>query len=151
MNEQYSFYELTSDRLYETLELVRDVFMEFEAPDYSEEGIEEFLHFLDPIDIEEKLEENKIRIWICDFDEKVVGMIAGMESHINLLFVDGEHHRKGIARKLLDMMIDNYKPSELTVNSSPYAIEAYQRLGFTITDAEQEVSGIRYTPMKREL
>ena len=151
MNMQYTYDEITTDRLYETLELVRDVFMEYEAPDYSEEGIEEFLRFLEPIDIEEKLEEGKMRIWICDCAGKVVGMIAGLESHINLLFVSGKHHRKGIARALIDIMIENNKPTEMTVNSSPYAIEAYRRLGFVETDTEQEISGIKYTPMTRVL
>jgi len=134
--------------LYETMELVRDVFMEYEAPDYSDEGIEEFLRFLEPNEIAEKLEEEKMKIWVCSFGSEIVGMIAAMENHINLLFVSGKHHRKGIARKLLKIMTDFYKPAEITVNSSPYAIEAYRRLGFNETDSEQVVSGIRYTPMK---
>ena len=149
MSKQYTYSELTTDRLYETLELVRDVFMEFEAPDYSEEGIEEFLRFLEPDEIAEKLDDDNLRIWICEYGEEIVGMISGMESHINLLFVSGKHHRKGIARTLLKMMTDNYKPGEMTVNSSPYALEAYRRLGFIETDTEQEISGIRYTPMKK--
>jgi len=149
--EHYSYDELATEKLYETLELVRDVFMEYEAPDYSEEGIEEFLRFLEPDEIAEKLDEEKIKIWICSSGDKIVGMIAAIENHINLLFVSGNHHRKGIARELLNIMIDYYKPDTLTVNSSPYAVEAYRKLGFTDTDVEQEVSGIRYTPMKREL
>jgi len=142
--------ELTTDRLYETLELVRDVFMEFEAPDYSDEGIEEFLRFLEPVEIAEKLDDGNMRIWICNSGGEVVGMIAAIENHINLLFVNAMHHRKGIARRLLEIMIENNRPAELTVNSSPYAIEAYKRLGFSETDAEQVISGIRYTPMRRE-
>ncbi len=35
-----------------------------------------------------------------------------------------------------------------TVNSSPYAVEIYRRLGFAPTDHEQITNGIRYTPMK---
>ena len=71
--------------------------------------------------------------------------------HISLLFVDGEHHRKGIARSLFKRMLDYYKQNheltEITVNSSPYAKEAYHKLGFTDTDTEQIVNGIRFTPM----
>ena len=148
--ENYSFSEMSSDKLYETLELVRDVFMEYEASDYSEEGIEEFLRFLDPVEITEMLDEEKMRIWTCDHNGKIVGMIAGREDHINLLFVSGKHHRKGIARHLLDIMIINFKPVEITVNSSPYAIEAYRRLGFIETGPEKTENGIRFTPMKRE-
>jgi predicted GNAT family N-acyltransferase len=35
----------------------------------------------------------------------------------------------------------------LTVNSSPYAVPVYAKLGFVPTDREQVQSGIRYTPM----
>jgi len=68
-----------------------------------------------------------------------------------LLFVSGKHHRRGIAGRLLKIMIEWYKPPVITVNSSPYAVEAYRRLGFTETGPEQLVSGIRFTPMTREL
>jgi len=145
--EQFSYGEMTFDKLYETLGLVRDVFMEFEAPDYTDEGIEEFLRFLDPVEISDMIEEDKMRIWTCDFKGEVIGMLAGRKDHINLLFVNGKHHRKGIARRLLKEMTDHYKPSEITVNSSPYALEAYRRLGFVETDAEKQENGIIFTPM----
>ena len=35
----------------------------------------------------------------------------------------------------------------LTVNSSPYAVEAYRHFGFVATDTEQLTNGIRYFPM----
>jgi len=150
-NSKYLYDELSTDRLYETLELVRDVFMEYEAPDYSDEGIGEFLRFLEPVEIMTLLEEYKLRIWTCEYDAKIVGMIAAREEHINLLFVSGEHHRRGIARRLLDIMIDYYDPPLITVNSSPYAVEAYRRMGFSETGPEETVSGIRFIPMKKEL
>lgn len=37
--------------------------------------------------------------------------------------------------------------SHITVNASPYAIEAYHHLGFVDTAKEQTVNGIRFTPM----
>ena len=33
------------------------------------------------------------------------------------------------------------------VNSSPYAVDVYHKLGFTDTDKEQMTNGIIYTPM----
>ena len=38
---------LTPAEIPQGLELVRDVFLEFEAPDYPPEGVEEFFRFLD--------------------------------------------------------------------------------------------------------
>ena len=145
---QYNFTLMKPEKLYETLILVRDVFMEFEAPDYSDEGIEEFLRFLEPDEIHEKLKNNDLRIWICELNDDVVGMIAACDNHVNLLFVSGKHHRRGIARRLLKMMTDFFKPAEVTVNSSPYAVEAYRRMGFMETGIEKEISGIRFIPMK---
>ncbi|MBU9737013.1 GNAT family N-acetyltransferase [Diplocloster agilis] len=34
------------------------------------------------------------------------------------------------------------------LNSSPYAVPIYKKLGFRNTDTEQLMNGIRYTPMK---
>ncbi|WP_094603611.1 GNAT family N-acetyltransferase [Sporomusa silvacetica] len=37
---------------------------------------------------------------------------------------------------------------EITVNSSPYAVLIYEKMGFVRTDVEQEINGIRFIPMK---
>ena len=147
----FVYNELNRDKLYDTLVLIRDVFMEFEAPDYSEEGIAEFLDYIGLLSITTMLDDGEMRIWICEYENRIIGVIAAGKTHINLLFVDRNFHRKGIARRLLEIMIENYKPMEITVNSSPYAVEAYKRLGFAETDLEREENGIRFTPMKRVL
>jgi len=36
----------------------------------------------------------------------------------------------------------------MTVNSSPYAVDIYRRLGFHAISEEQLTDGIRFTPMK---
>jgi alpha-beta hydrolase superfamily lysophospholipase/GNAT superfamily N-acetyltransferase len=149
MNELLTFSILDETRLSEALELVRDVFMEYEAPDYSDDGIQEFLRFIEPDAIRKMLTDGQMKIWACDCDGRIVGVLAAKSDHINLLFVCGKHHRKGIARRLLDAMTQHYQPSEISVNSSPYAVEAYRKLGFAETDAEQSVNGLRFTPMKR--
>ena len=62
-----------------------------------------------------------------------------------------ELHRQGIARALFSAVRDFCRTdpavSRITVNSSPYAVEIYRRLGFTATDAERVTDGIRFTPM----
>ena len=64
------------------------------------------------------------------------------------MFVNEQYHRKGIARRLLNMMIEQFNLSEITVKSSRYAVEIYRKLGFIETDREQTVNGIRFIPMK---
>lgn len=68
-----------------------------------------------------------------------------------MLFVNKEYHSRGIARSLVQTVVERCKSegniSNITVNSSPYAIEVYHRLGFLDTDKELTVNGIRFTPM----
>ena len=45
-------------------------------------------------------------------------------------------------------MRQDYDRQTFTVHSSPYAVEVYRHLGFVATDAEQTVSGLRFTPMR---
>lgn len=127
------------------IELIHDVFMRYESPDYSEEGIKTFHdtalynnNFMSSLDIYGAYVEGKI-----------VGVIATRNNgnHIALFFVDGAYHRQGIGRKLLDIVLANSTSNEITVNSSPYAQEVYQHLGFVETDSEQTKFGIRFIPM----
>ncbi|MCD7851632.1 MAG: GNAT family N-acetyltransferase [Parabacteroides sp.] len=59
------------------------------------------------------------------------------------------NHRKGIGQKLFNLAIQDRPVSEMTVNSSSYAIEVYKRFGFKPIAEEQETNGLRYTPMRR--
>lgn len=132
----------------EALDLVWKVFLEFEAPDYTEEGIQEFKKAIDDNEWVNK------RDFYGAFDEnnKILGVIATKDTnHIALFFVDGKYHRQGIGRKLYEKAKSLNKSNYFTVNSSPYAHEVYKRLGFTDTDIEQCVNGLRFYPMKVNL
>lgn len=150
---EYKIEKLNIDDLKEVLELVREVFMEFEAPDYNIEGVNSFFKFANYETLLKKLDED-LEIFASKHDNKIVGMIAVSEyKHITLLFVDKEYQRKGIATKLINRVkehcIKNNKNLEyMTVNSSPYAKNFYHKLGFKDTDLEREVDGIKFTPMK---
>ena len=147
-SEQFIFSELAPERLLEALSLIRNVFLEYEAPEYSSEGVQEFINFIEPEAIKKMQVERNMRIWTCDCDGQIVGALAARETHIHLLFVSGQYHRRGIARQLFNLMLKFFNPSEVTVSASPYALEAYRRLGFDCTDTEQTVNGLRFTPMK---
>ncbi|MCL2853879.1 MAG: GNAT family N-acetyltransferase [Defluviitaleaceae bacterium] len=131
--------------------MTRSVFLEYAAPEYSEEGVQEFMRFIEPPAIMKMLSGSIMRMWICECGGEIIGTLAANNGHIFLLFVNGRYHGMGIARRLIDIMIEQYNPSEISVNSSPYAVEAYHRLGFVDNDSEQLVNGMRFTPMRREL
>lgn len=133
--------EIKEEELSSALDLVWKVFLKYEAPSYPNEGIEEFRSFLNSSE-----EISKLNIYACFKDEEIIGVIAIRESHISLFFVDDKYHRIGIGRKLFDH-IRSIVSQAITVNSSPYAVEVYHKLGFTDTDKEQMTNGIIYTPM----
>lgn len=67
---------------------------------------------------------------------------------ITELLVLPEYQKLGIGRKLWEYVLKHSSRNVFTVNSSPYAVPVYHKLGFTDTDTEQLSDGMRYTPMK---
>ena len=104
-----------------------------------------------------EVSQNGFKIYCCFDGEEIVGTIAFRDiTHISLLFVKKSYHRKGIAKELLgiaigDIKANNPSAKEITVNSSPYGVKIYGRLGFEATDSMQEKNGILYTPMKKSI
>lgn len=127
------------------LGLVFAVFMQYEAPDYSKEGVETFQGSV--VNNQDYL--NDICMYGAYEDCNMVGIIATRNSgnHIALFFVDGKYQKKGIGRNLFNLVVENSTKNIITVNSSPYAVEVYHRLGFTDSSTEQVKDGMRYTPM----
>ena len=148
--------KIESHEVKDAMQLALEVFMQFEAPDYHPSGIETFKR--DIVENAEYLE--KARKGICPiygaFDGNTLVAIIGMRSdrkHINLVFTRKEYHRKGIARSIFhylldDVMKENPSFRELTLNSSPYGLPFYLAIGFVPVSEEQEIDGIRFTPMK---
>lgn len=144
--------KLEKHHIRHALDLVWTVFQEFVAPDYSAQGIEAYRKFISYKSMMEKVEEEELHFWGCMMNDELIGVIAIREmNHICLLFVKKEYHRQGIARCLCQKVIERCKEeknnSKLTVNSSPYALGIYHRLGFVESDKEQTINGIRFTPM----
>jgi len=131
----------------EAIDLIWNTFLEFEAPDYSETGVETFRAFISNNELLKTLE------FFGAFEDGILkGIIAtrNERKHICCFFVGAKYHRQGIGRKLWEHVKMNSYFSEITVNSSPFAVEIYHRLGFENTDVEQVTDGMRYTPMRFE-
>lgn len=94
-----------------------------------------------------------MRAWGAFRAEEMIGVLATRgQNHISLLFVDKSCHRQGVARALFSLFLGECRAilqiERLTVNSTPFAVETYRRLGFSATDAERIVDGIRFIPME---
>jgi GNAT superfamily N-acetyltransferase len=135
--------KITQQEVDSALELIWNVFNEFEAPEYSNEGIKTFEKFIHDNSAIALLEI--YGTFDCD---NLIGVIAiRSKSHIAMFFVKKQYHRKGIGRKLFEYALQNCDSDSITVNSSPYAVPIYRCLGFANTNEEQTVDGIRFTPM----
>ena len=142
--EPYPVRRLTSKEIPQALELCWRIFLEFEAPDYSPEGIAAFQASLDD------KERNRQMHFYGAFDgDTLVGVLSmRAPQHIGGFFVDSSYHRRGIGKNLFEAMRRDYAHQVFTVHSSPYAVEVYRHLGFVPTDKEQTVDGLRFTPMQ---
>lgn len=145
------FTKLAANNLTEAVALVKKVFDEFEAQEYSPEGVATFYAHLEQYIIPARLEKGPLQMWGAFENGRLIGVIAlENHNHVALLFVDKQYHRQGVATQLFHLVMayciqKNIK--QITVNSAPYAVSIYQRLGFVALDAEQVKNGIRFVPM----
>lgn len=143
--------ELKREEIEPAMALVWQVFSEFEAPEYSAEGVETFRAFIQPEEISALLDAGELRIWGAYAEGSMRGVLAEKGTgHICLFFVLKEFHGQGIGRALFDCYLAvcrRVQVQYMTVNSSPYAVPIYRKLGFSDTAPEQLTNGIRYIPM----
>jgi len=142
--------------LRKALELVNNVFSEFVAVDYAQEGKNTFENYLknkyDEVSLD--LESGHKKMWAYYQNGEIIGVISTRNiSHISLMFVDKKHHKKGIARQMFHAVHEELRNNEavrqITVNSSPYAVRVYEHLGFVKMGEQQEKDGIIFIPMIR--
>ncbi len=142
-------------------QLILDTFHEFEAEGYSEEGLTNFRAYADPAAMSARTEGGDHFALVVEGPLDGTPEIAGVieirnHSHVSQLFVAGSHHRRGLARTLLEhalarCRIANPDLVTVTVASSTYAVEVYERLGFVRTGPERVERGIRVNPMELSL
>lgn len=148
----YEIRKITSSEVNEALSLALEVFMQFEAPDYKPEGVEKFKrNIIENDEFIAKCKSSACPVYAAFDNGKIIGLIGMRESrtHINLVFTKKEYHRQGVATAVFKYLLqDNPGLSEITLNSSPYGLPFYLKLGFVPQSEELEQDGIRYTPMK---
>ena len=106
------------------MELAWKTFLKFEANDYSEKGIRSFEEFITDSTLHRMFILGKYQMLVAEINHKMIGMITLRdESHISLLFVDADYHKKGVGRNLIEAL-QKYLQTELgifhlTVNAAP--------------------------------
>lgn len=137
--------ELTTEEFDTGLALAWTVFQQYEAPEYSEQGVRSFYEA-----IHDSAFAGQLCMYGAFMNKQLVGVLATRSegTHIALFFVEEAHQRKGLGKQLFQLACAANSTDKLTVHSSPYAVEIYRHLGFRETAPEQLADGIRYTPME---
>jgi GNAT superfamily N-acetyltransferase len=132
--------------------LVEEVFWDQVAPDFSPQGCDSFLEFVEAQ--RGKWDSRDTVAVVARWRDRPVGVILLREpGHIQLFFVKRDWQNKGVGRLLLSAAVRLVKErmpraSMLSVNAAPGSVQAYAAMGFTSgTGGELEVDGVVHTPM----
>jgi GNAT superfamily N-acetyltransferase len=148
-----TFQDIQKGEEEDVSQLVEEVFDSLVAPDLVAEGVEEFKRHITPEVLRGKVADENTFILTAKDGRDIVGVIAIKENrHIFLFFVREDLQGMGIAKELFSLALwrcrrDNPGLAGITVNSSPYAVPIYKRLGFVPTEPEKVINGVRHTPM----
>lgn len=134
-------------------EMVRRVFEKFIAHEYTSDGFTTFMQFINPATIHNRNFRGSSFTLLCRNKERIVGLLEVQNwEHILLLFVDEEFHGRGIARGLLNRVVEMCRKEgnteKLTVKASPYGEPIYRKLGFVPSGPMQVKDGIKFRPME---
>ena len=126
------------------------------APIYTKRGLLNFKKYADPEEMSARVHSDHF-VLLALADDEIIGMIEmRRHRHVSLFFVEQELQGKGLGGELLGLAVEiclsNSSPlREVTVNSSPNAVKAYERMGFQSTGGEQKICGVRSVPMVKVL
>lgn len=88
-------------------------------------------------------------ILVAESDEVIKGVIELKEGrHVAMLFIEPEHQKKGIGRKLLSSALCHARESTVTVSASLTSVPAYRKFGFKCKGDIGESAGLVYQPME---
>ncbi|MCG8635233.1 MAG: GNAT family N-acetyltransferase [Desulfobacterales bacterium] len=152
METSIGYGQIEQDDAYNVFTFITEVFSQFVAPGFSQEGVEEFLKYIQPDTIIDHLASDHFGI-MAQAGSKIIGiiMVRGY-SHVALFFVSSHYQRKGVGRELLRAALDQCRShgantKRITVNASINSVNAYRKLNFKPENTEQCVNGIRFIPM----
>lgn len=136
--------QLNNTEYDKAITLALDVFIECGSADFDTNGLQTFKSFI----YNEEL-MNELTMFGAFDNDALVGIIGTKNngSHISLFFIHPTFHRRGIGGQLFSSAYANQHITQITVNSSSYAVKFYESLGFSKVADEQETNGLRYTPM----
>jgi GNAT superfamily N-acetyltransferase len=112
-----------------------------------------FLQTVSPTAIAGYIASDLFDYAVGEYQGRLAGVVAVRDGqHLFHLFVGAAFQRRGFAAQLWAYAQQRATASGntqgFTVNSTPYALPVYQRLGFVATGPEVQTRGIAYVPMR---
>ena len=134
----------------EVCRLVERVFVQFVAPEFPQEGIDEFLRFAHPAAMAQRGAAGQV-VLVAEQAGRIVGMLElrGF-AHVAMLFA--ETPGRGVGRALYEEALLMCRgraeaTGEIRAHASRYAVPIYQKLGFDAEGPDRTENGITYVPM----
>ncbi len=119
-------------------------------------GAERFLHSLEPASILRLITAENFSYFVAHQDAELVGIVAIRDhTHLYHLFVAERCHRQGLGTQLWQhgkqVALQAGNTGCFTVNSTVYAVQSYESLGFKTTGLKTERDGIAFVPMRLDI
>lgn len=127
-------------------QLIRQVFLQDIAPNYHQEGIDEFISCFQDENILSLMKKKEL-IMLGAFEQGLIGVVGIQNlSHIQSLFVDKKYQGQYVGTQLLNHA-KNLMYGKVTVHADTKAVPFYQKNGFVAINTIQNVHGISFIPM----
>lgn len=141
----------------EAVKLVREGYDKFMAHDYTQEGTAHFYEYASEEALSARIERGTHFSMVAVKDGELIGIIEMRNfEHCTLFFVKARVHGQGIGRWLFEEAVAHCHANKanlrtIAVNSSPYAVPVYKKLGFKSVGTLQDENGIVFQPMECHL
>ena len=152
------FRRFKKEDIREVAKIKNSVFYNFNRFEYfKEDAIDWYLDFTNLEKTDKELIKafnisNKSIFYIAEENNKIIGYIKGGKDRIANLFILKEYHKKGIGKKLVELLEKESKKQnskEIKVRSSIYATSFYQKMGYKKTTGIRNFRGLKIQPMKK--
>jgi len=98
-------------------------------------------------------------VFVAEENGKIVGVLRGRKERLGSLFVRGDHHRKGIGRKLVERFeqeCQKHAPMVIRVAATMYGVPFYLAMGYKRSTGVRssrsfEGHGLPTQPMRKVL
>jgi len=139
-------------------EIKNSVFSKFNSSEYfRKDAIDWYLDFTNPKKSDEELLEafhisDKSIFYVAEENERIIGYIKGSKDRIGNLFVLGSSHKKGVGKKLIELLEKEAKKQnskKIKIKSSIYAVPFYQKMGYKKTTGVRNLHNLKIQPMKK--